>query len=103
MADETVRAVLATPAATRDLEIRCAWLYYVEGLTQDAIARALRLSRAKVLRLLASARDAGIVRIRVDAPAARLAALEGALVARYGLRAAIVVEAADDRVDVARR
>ena len=97
MADAPASVALTT----RDLEIRCAWLYYVEGQTQDAIARALRLSRAKVLRLLASAREAGVVRIRVDAPAARLAALETMLVARFGLRAAVVVESRDARGDVA--
>ena len=96
-------AAARTAAQARDLAIRCAWLYYVEGLTQQRIAAVLRLSRAKVLRLLAAARDDAIVRIRVDAPAARLAALEAALVARFGLRAALVVEAADDPLDVARR
>jgi len=89
--------------ATRDLAIRCAWLYHVEGLTQDAVARSLHLSRAKVLRLLVTARDEGLVRIGVHAPAATRAALEARLVERYGLRAAVVVESGRDRADVARR
>ena len=88
---------------THDLAIRCAWLYHVEGLTQDAVARALHLSRAKVLRLLVAARDEGLVRIAIDAPAATRAALEARLVERFGLRAALVVEAGGDRIDAAQR
>jgi len=99
MADALPRA----HGATRDLAIRCAWLYHVEGLTQDAVARALRLSRAKVLRLLVAARDEGLVRIAIDAPAATRAALEARLVERFGLRAAHVVEAGGDRGDAAQR
>jgi len=99
MADALPRA----NGATRDLAIRCAWLYHVEGLTQDAVARALRLSRAKVLRLLVAARDEGLVRIAIDAPAATRAALEARLVERFDLRAALVVEAGGDRLDAAQR
>ena len=61
------------------------------------------LSRAKVLRLLVAARDEGLVRIAIDAPAATRAALEARLVERFDLRAALVVEAGSDRVDVAQR
>ena len=43
----------AAPAP--DLGVRAAWLYYVEGLTQQEIARVLNVSRARVIRLLAAA------------------------------------------------
>ena len=55
------------PPPTLDLQVRAAWLYYVEGLTQLQISRVMKTSRAKVIRLLAGARDSGIVRIRIEA------------------------------------
>ena len=86
----------------RDLKVRASWLYYVEGLTQEQIAAQMRISRAKVVRLLFAARSEGIVRIRIDAEDAERVALERALVARYGVTEAIVVPApVDDDAGVA--
>ena len=79
-----------------DLGVRAAWLYYIEGLTQAQIARALGLSRAKVIRLLAAARESGVVRIRIDARAGEQIALERRLVEALGLVEAIVAPAPQD-------
>lgn len=43
-------------------------MYYEQGLTMDAVARRLGVSRSSVSRLLAFARSCGIVQIRVAAP-----------------------------------
>ena len=86
-------------AADLDLQVRAAWLYHVEGLTQAALARSLRISRARVVRLLMAARASGLVHVSVDAHAAARVALARALVARFGLREAIVVAAPDDDDD----
>lgn len=83
------------------MQVRAAWFYYVEGLTQEQIARAMGISRAKVVRLLVAARNDGVVRIEVGARGADLIALERALVARYGLAAAVVTPACADDGDVA--
>jgi DNA-binding transcriptional regulator LsrR (DeoR family) len=84
--------------AARDLQVRAAWFYYVEGLTQEEIARAMDISRAKVVRLLVAARSEGVVRLEVAGRGGDLIALERALVARYGLAEAVVTPAcADDR------
>jgi len=93
--DDRVRAASAE-SPLRDLKVRAAWFYYVEGLTQEQIAAELRISRAKVVRLLFAARNEGIVRIRIDAQDADRVALERGLVARYGLSEAIVVPCASD-------
>jgi DNA-binding transcriptional regulator LsrR (DeoR family) len=53
------------------------------------------LSRMKVNRLLAEARERGIVRIEIAAPNAGRLALESALCARYGLELAAVTPAED--------
>ena len=82
--------------ARAELEVRAAWLYHVEGLTQAELARALRVSRARVVRLLAAARAAGFVEIVVDAQAASRVALSRALVKRFALRDAVVVPASAD-------
>jgi DNA-binding transcriptional regulator LsrR (DeoR family) len=75
-------------------------LYYVEGMTQEQIARFMNISRAKVIRLLASARDNGIVRIRIEDRASEQIALERQLVAAFGLADAIVVPAPADEADI---
>src|SRR3569623_3316776 len=83
-----------------DLEVRAAWLYHVERLTQAELARALRVSRARVVRLLAGAREQGVVQVGVDERAAQRVALSRALVRRFDLRHAIVVDggARDDTI-----
>ncbi len=86
------------PPAVPDAEaiVRVAWLYYHEGLMQDAIARLIGTNRARVIAWLAAARDLGVVRVHLAPRTARGTALEQALVARYGLRTARVTPAAID-------
>ena len=49
------------------LSIRVAWLYYLENLTQAEIGERLGLTRARVNRMLAEARESGLVRISLGA------------------------------------
>lgn len=63
--------------------VRVARLYYVQGLTTDAIAAELGLSRPKVSRLLSHARRSGLVEIRIHDPEGQAQALEARLHARY--------------------
>lgn len=67
-------------------------MYYGMHLTQEQIGRHLGISRFKVGRLLDRAVREEIVRIEIVHPVARLIDLEEALVARFGLRAAVVAE-----------
>lgn len=97
---ENERFAPRAPATSPDLRVRAAWLYYVEGMTQEQIARFMNISRAKVIRLLASARDNGIVRIRIEDRASEQIALERQLVAAFGLADAIVVPAPADEADI---
>lgn len=82
--------------APRDTSIvvRAARLYHEEGLSQTEVARLLGLSRSNVSRILAQARERGIVEITIhdpDAPPVRDAELEQALVTRFGVGSAVVV------------
>ncbi|MEU0478965.1 sugar-binding domain-containing protein [Streptosporangium sp. NPDC006013] len=65
--------------------------YYESGETQEQIAHAMHLTRWKVGRMLAEAREVGIVRIEVLHPRSRVGALERALSKRFRLRETIVV------------
>ena len=61
-----------------DLEqiVRAAWLYHVAGNTQEQTADLLGISRVKVNRLLAEARESGIVKISIEHRFARMAEVE---------------------------
>jgi DNA-binding transcriptional regulator LsrR (DeoR family) len=55
--------------ARRDLRVRAAWLYHVEGLTQAAIARVAAASAAREVCACSSRRaTSGLVEITVDPP-----------------------------------
>lgn len=54
-----------TAGMTDDVKTRIAWLYHVEGMTQDEVANLVGMNRSRVLRILAAARQDGTVQIRV--------------------------------------
>ena len=74
------------------LMLRAAQLYYRLNLTQDEVGKRLGVSRFKVGRLLDRALRESAVRIEIVHPSARLVALEDALVERFALRGAVVVD-----------
>ena len=74
-----------------DLNIRVSWLYYMEGLTQEEISKALGLSRSKVLRILAIARQDGTVKINVTTDLCRCVELERGLEKLMGFERVVVV------------
>ncbi len=78
-----------------DQQVRfAAKLYYVDGVSQTEVARLVQVSQAKVSRLLAAARERGIVRITVDAYEPRDDELEKEIRDVFGLGNAIVVKTA---------
>lgn len=77
--------------ADDSLTVRVAWLYYMEGQTQDRIAAQLGLTRLRVNRLLAEARSDGLVGISINSRLASCLALEQRLKAECGLKDAVVV------------
>jgi DNA-binding transcriptional regulator LsrR (DeoR family) len=78
------------------LMAKVARMYYEGGQRQPQIAERLSLSQATVSRLLRRAEREGIVRITVSAPPGAHPALEAALEARFGLKAALVVDSLED-------
>jgi DNA-binding transcriptional regulator LsrR (DeoR family) len=73
------------------LLVRAAWLSYVGGMTQAQIAKRLGLNRIRVNRMLAQARDQGVVQIRINSRITNCVALEERLRERYDLAEVIVV------------
>lgn len=75
-------------ARSIDTLVRAARLYYEDGLSQGEVARRMGLSGATVSRVLAAARERGIVEVRIHdprSPVRRVADLERQLVERFGL------------------
>jgi len=72
--------------------LKVAKLYYENDLTQDEIAKKLRLSRPKVSRLLQEARNAGLVKITVAEPPSNRTDLERKVEQCYDLLDVLVVE-----------
>ena len=67
------------------LAIRAAWLHYVGGLTQAAVAKRLGIASVKAHRLIARAVAEGAVKVTIDGDIVECVALETELAARYGL------------------
>lgn len=86
---EIVEDVSAGRRSAR-LRLRAAWMYYVEGMTQSAIAEALDIGRVTVVRLLADARAMNEVKISLSREIAELPRLEMALQKTFGIREAVV-------------
>jgi deoxyribonucleoside regulator len=75
--------------------------YYIDGLSQDEIAKVVGLSRPSISRLLLDARELGIVEIRVYPPIPTVPQLEERLAKAFNLREVAVLEcrnSSDDEV-----
>ncbi|WP_353222238.1 sugar-binding transcriptional regulator [Salinisphaera hydrothermalis] len=78
-------------AMTREEQrIRVAWFYYIEGLTQNEVAKRVGLSRPLVNQILATCRAEGLIQIRLDSDISSCTQLAGQLISRFGLLDAVV-------------
>lgn len=78
----------------QELAARAAWMYYVAGLTQQEIARALGLSRQVAQRLISSAREMGMVSVKIDHPVTHCLHLAREIAQKFGLTLCRVVPSA---------
>jgi DNA-binding transcriptional regulator LsrR (DeoR family) len=83
---------------------QAAWLYYVGNLSQQEVSDRLGMSRFKVLRMLAEARERGMVRISVEHRTSHTLSLSDRLARAFGLKEVQVapVPVAEDDYDYAR-
>lgn len=79
----------------QELAARAAWMYYVAGLTQQEIARALGLSRQVAQRLVSSAREMGMVSVKIEHPVTHCLRLAREVQAMFDLKLCRVVPSAN--------
>jgi DNA-binding transcriptional regulator LsrR (DeoR family) len=91
--------VFRTPKRSERLRQRAAWMYFVEEMTQSAIADALGVGRVTVVRMLAEAKALGEVRVALSRGDAELGGLEASLCKNFGLSDAIVAPLSSDTAD----
>lgn len=84
------------PFEFSDATVWAAWLYYVDELTQKEVADRLGTSRVTVIKLLADARQRGLVKVEVDAAIASRVSLSRELADKFGLEEALVIPSLDD-------
>lgn len=75
----------AAESRVQDDVAQAAWLYYVGNLSQQDISDRLGVSRFKVVRMLADAREQGLVRISVEHRTSKTLALADQLASKYAL------------------
>ena len=77
--------------AEHDLLAQVAAMYYLEEMTQDAIAAQLGVSRIKVYRLLKQAREEQVIQFTINWPVQRAPEVEAQLCSVFNLREALVL------------
>ena len=82
---------MSNPYSDEQLRL-AARLYYLDGLGQTEVAKLVKVSQAKISRLLALARERGIVRISVAEYEPRHASLEQRLRQGFGLHSVAVIK-----------
>ena len=87
--DAATEALVLGRRAPR-LRQRVAWMYYVEEMTQGAIADTIGIGRITVVRLLAEARSLNEVRMALSRDIAELSRLEFDVQKKYGLPEVVV-------------
>ena len=71
--------------------VKVANLYYIDGWTQQQIAKKIGVSRPIISKLLQKARDLGIVEVYIKDESAHTVDLEQQLEKKYGLKDAVVI------------
>lgn len=93
------------PVSTREavLMANVGRRHYLHGESKNQIAAVLGISRFRVARLLARAREEGIVRIEVGLPGEQDVSLRLELEQRFGLRHVVVLDVPQRSPDLLRR
>lgn len=81
---------LGGPDSGQHLRIRAAWIYYIEGKTQNEVGNILGVPRVTVTRLLSEARRRGEVKIEITSPLASLTGMARALESKFNLTEAVI-------------
>lgn len=83
----------------KEQRIRAAWIYYVEGRTQQEVSQELGVNRVAVTRLLSEAKRRSEVTVSINSSLAELIGLERQLERKYGLERAVVAPRNSTKTD----
>lgn len=75
---------------------KVAWCYYMQGMTQEQIAKQFHVTRSKVIRMLDQARSEKVVRFSINGPGVNCLRIEKDLMRQYSLKDAFVVPSTTD-------
>lgn len=78
---------------------RIAYMYYIDNIAQNKIAKMMNISRSTVSRALQTARDKGIVKIEINTDNEHCYFLEKKIKAIYGIETAIVIPSYSNNVE----
>lgn len=77
------------------LMVKAAWYYYFENMTQQAIADRLSVSRMRVIKLLETARQTGIIQFRLRSDGVGMAEQSRGLIEKYHLKDVFLIPETD--------
>ena len=77
------------------LMVKAAWYYYFENMTQQAIAERLSISRMRVIKLLESARQSGIIQFRLRSDGVGMVEQSQKLIDKYRLKDVFLIPEVD--------
>ena len=78
------------------LMVKAAWYYYFENMTQQAIADRLSISRMRVIKLLDTARQTGVIQFRLRSDGVGMVRQSQQLINKYGLKDVFLIPEIDE-------
>ncbi|MBQ2992237.1 MAG: sugar-binding transcriptional regulator [Clostridia bacterium] len=76
--------------------VKAAWYYYFENMTQQAIADRLSISRMRVIKLLDTARQTGVIQFRLRSDGVGMVRQSQQLINKYGLKDVFLIPEIDE-------
>ncbi|WP_156286183.1 sugar-binding transcriptional regulator [Oceanivirga salmonicida] len=75
----------------KSLLYKVTWYYYINNMTQEAIAKHLNISRSRVVKLLSKAKMDGLVKFKIDHQTLDKINLENAILEKYKLNDIFII------------
>ncbi len=83
----------------QSLMIKAVWCYYIENMTQQAIADQLGISRMRVIKLLEKGRAKKLIQFKIRADAYQQTELTNQLKERYSLKEIVLVPSISNNIN----
>lgn len=80
-----------------ELVLKAAWYYYIENMTQQSIAMKLGISRMKVIRLLETAKETGVIQFKISQDMGKHLHAEQKLKEMWNLKNVLIVPTPDNK------